>query len=147
MHSTAPFDIHRQFWLGFRLLVRLLIFIIAYLGVSDGRALALTVLLVLLTILQAYLKPFSSTSCNLVDLSVVLNLTLLSVVALYPPTQEFGTEYRSTLCNSRIHYRIWHWIFTLVNLLHPESVQNDSQILPEDKVEARGNAEYFNELR
>ena len=91
---TAPFDSHQRSWLGFRLLVRLLIFIIAYLGVSDGRALALTVLLVLLTILQAYLKPFSSTSCNLVDLSVVLNLTLLSVVALYlrPKSLELSIE-------------------------------------------------------
>ena len=91
---TAPFDSHRQSWLGFRLLVRIVIFVIAFLGVNDGRVLTLTILLVLLTILQAYLKPFSSTSCNLVDLSLGLNLTLLSVVALYlrPKNLELSQE-------------------------------------------------------
>jgi len=89
----APFALHRRSWLGFRLLVRLVIFIIAFLGI-EYKLISLTIILALLIVLQAYLKPFSTTIRNLVDLSVILNLTLLSIVALYlrPKNLQFHTE-------------------------------------------------------
>ena len=90
---VAPFDSHRRSWLGFRLLVRLVIFIIAFLGI-DYKLISVTILLALLVVLQAYLKPFSTTIRNLVDLSIVLNLTILSIVGLYlrPKNLQFDVE-------------------------------------------------------
>ena len=80
---VAPFESHRRYWLGFRLICRLILFCVAYLGSQDHQILTLTLILAVLIMLQAYLKPFSTTSRNLLDLSLLLNLTLLSIVALF----------------------------------------------------------------
>ena len=80
---VAPFGTNRRFWLGFRLLFRLALFCIAYLGTEKAQLVIITVLLAVLMVVQAYLKPFSTPGRNVLDLSFVLNLTLLSIVSLY----------------------------------------------------------------
>ena len=99
---VAPFGKHGRFWLGFRLLWRLILFCIAYLGTLDTQLVAITALLAILMVVQAYLKPYSTPGRNILDLSFVLNLTLLSIVSLYlrpktlKPDSEDNVQYAAT---------------------------------------------------
>ena len=79
----GPLSDHGHFWVGFRLLIRLLIFFIAYLGEGTFQLLLISVFLLLTVILQAFIKPFATLARNLVDLSLMVNLVILSVVAVY----------------------------------------------------------------
>ena len=79
----APFAIGRSFWVSFRLLFRLLIYVIAAAGVSTEQLVSMSVLIASLTILQAYLKPYNTTSRNIVDILLMFNLTLFSIVAVF----------------------------------------------------------------
>ena len=91
---VAPFGTNRRFWLGFRLLWRLVLFCVAYLGTQDAQLVAITALLAILMVVQAYLKPYSTPGRNILDLSFILNLNLLSIVSLYlrPKTLKPGSE-------------------------------------------------------
>ena len=79
----APFAAGKTFWISFRLIFRLVIFSIAAFGVSTAQLVAIACLITLLTILEAYIKPFRTASRNFVDMLIMVNLTLFSVVAIY----------------------------------------------------------------
>ena len=79
----APFAAGRSFWISFRLLFRLLIFVIAAVGVSTKQLVIMSILIASLTILQAYLKPYNTTSRNIVDILLMFNLTLFSIIAVF----------------------------------------------------------------
>ena len=79
----APFAAGKTFWISFRLLFRLVIFVIAAFGVSTAQLVAMACLIALLTILQAYIKPFRTASRNFVDMLVMVNLTVFSIVTIF----------------------------------------------------------------
>ena len=78
----APFDNNRAFWISFRLIFRVLIYVIAVFGVSTPQLVAMSFCITSMTLLQAYLKPFADTSRNIIDILLMLNLTLFSIVAI-----------------------------------------------------------------
>ena len=68
-------------WVGVRLLCRILLFMSILLG-ERRRSVALCAFMILLTVLQAYLRPFRTVGRNLLDLQVMLNLTVISFLAV-----------------------------------------------------------------
>lgn len=80
---TAPFRDKCRFWLGFQLNCRLVIyFCITNMG-GTGRYLVLAILLLLILVVQASIWPYKTTGRNLLDLSLMLNLTLVAVITLF----------------------------------------------------------------
>ena len=83
---TAPFGENRQFWLGFRLLCRLVIFFLVSFGTELYHQLMLAAILLFILTLQASIRPYKTTGRNLLDLSLTFNLTLISVITVYTQT-------------------------------------------------------------
>ena len=88
----APFAPQKSFWISFRLVFRVVIYIIAASGVSSEQLVSISVLITVMTLIQAYLKPFSLPSRNLIDTFLMMNLTVYSIIAIYasqvPPSKE-----------------------------------------------------------
>ena len=81
---TGPFGENRRFWLGFRLLCRLIIHFIASLGLqTSGADLILAIIIMLILVIQSSVWPYKTVARNLLDLSLMLNLTLIAVINLY----------------------------------------------------------------
>ena len=80
---TGPFGEKRQFWLGFRLLCRLVIHFIASLGLQSSGDLILAIIIILILVIQSSVWPYKTMARNLLDLSLMLNLTLIAVINLY----------------------------------------------------------------
>ena len=79
----APFEPNKTFWIGLRLVVRFGLNLVAILGYQGYRLITLAMILTILTFCQAFLKPFKSMSRNIVDLSLLVNLSLVSIFAIY----------------------------------------------------------------
>ena len=80
---TGPFGENRRFWLGFRLLCRLVIHFIASLGLQTVGDLILAIILILILVIQSSVWPYKTMAHNLLDLSLMMNLTLITVINLY----------------------------------------------------------------
>ncbi len=80
---TGPFGESRRFWLGFRLLCRLVIHFIAALGLQTSGDLILAIIIILLLVIQSSVWPYKSMARNLLDLSLMINLTMIAVINLY----------------------------------------------------------------
>ena len=79
----APFAPQKSFWISFRLVFRVVIYIIAASGVSSEQLVSISVLITVMTLIQAYLKPFNLPSRNLIDTFLMINLTVYSIIAIY----------------------------------------------------------------
>ena len=77
---TAPLAEKRQFWVGFRLLLRTLLFMLFFLDDSP-RNIVICIVIILTTIFQANLNPYKTIGRNLFDLHIMVNLTLVSFLA------------------------------------------------------------------
>ena len=80
---TGPFGEHRRFWLGFRLLCRLIIHFIASLGLQTSGDLILAIVIILIVVIQSAVWPYKTIARNLLDLSLMINLTLIAVINLH----------------------------------------------------------------
>lgn len=80
---TAPLAGGRQFWVGFRMLTRVLFYLLL-LAEEKSRNITISILIIMVTILQAYLKPFKTTAQNLFDLHIMVNLTMVFLQAVIP---------------------------------------------------------------
>ena len=80
---TGPFGQNRRFWLGFRLLCRLVIHFIASLGLQTADDLILAIIIVLILAIQASVWPYKTMARNLLDLSLMINLTLIAIINVY----------------------------------------------------------------
>ena len=78
---TAPFADKWQFWVGFRLLCRVFLFLLVLLE-ETPRSIALSTFIIFITIFQAYIMPYKTTVRNLFDLQVMVNLTLFSLLSV-----------------------------------------------------------------
>ncbi len=133
---VAPFAPRRRFWLGFRLVFRLALFFIVYLD-NKGNGVATTILLIILLMLQSYLQPFSKQSRNVLDLSLLLNLTILSVFALYYQPKELtrGTSLRyiifafSTVTSVKIVVLVFWYILKAIPSVHDRATQISTQVM------------------
>jgi len=77
----APLKQEYLFWVGVRLFCRIL-FLLLSLIEEQYRFPVLAVLIALLTIIEAYIKPFKESSQNILDLSIMFNLVLFSTLAI-----------------------------------------------------------------
>ena len=80
---TGPFGERRRFWLGFQLLCRLVIHFIAALGLQTSGDLVLAIIIILLLVIQSSVWPYKTMARNLLDLSLMINLTMIAVLNLY----------------------------------------------------------------
>jgi len=80
---VAPFELEKSFWVSLRLIFRVIIYIIAATGVDVPQLVAMSILIVSLTLVQAFIKPFNTLSRNLVDSFLMFSLSIFSVVAIY----------------------------------------------------------------
>ncbi len=78
----APFAKNRAFWVSFRLVFRVWIYVIAVFGVTTTQLVIMSFSITSMTLLQAYLKPFANRSRNIVDIVLMFNLTLFSIAAI-----------------------------------------------------------------
>ena len=79
----APFGDKRQFWIGLRLFCRLAIYFLVRLRSSTYNYLVLAIILLFILVLQSCLWPYRTTGRNLLDLSLMVNLTILAIVTIY----------------------------------------------------------------
>lgn len=77
----APLADGRAFWVGFRILCRNFFFLLVLLE-EEPRNVSLCVFIILITLLQAYIKPFKSTLRNLIDLLIMADLTIVSLLGV-----------------------------------------------------------------
>ena len=77
----APLAQGRLFWVGFRILARNFFF---YLTLLDDRPrnITLCVFIILITIFEACIKPFKTRTRNVIDILIMVNLTLLSLLVI-----------------------------------------------------------------
>ncbi|XP_064405664.1 uncharacterized protein LOC135350763 [Halichondria panicea] len=108
----APFTPNRTFWVSFRLLFRVLIYVISALGVSTIQLIIMSFCITSMTLLQAYLKPFANASRNVVDTFLMFNLTLFSIAAIVLFDKSLTQEYQVT-----IFMFIFMYIFSIMFLL------------------------------
>lgn len=79
---VAPLADGRSFWIGFRLLSRVFFFLLLVLLPEEPRNITICIFLILITVLDAYIKPFRTASRNLVDLFFMVNLTIFSFLVV-----------------------------------------------------------------
>ena len=79
----APFSPKKSFWVSFRLVFRVVIYLVAAFGVTSEQLVAISFFIASLSLLQAYLKPYSSSSRNIIDMLLMFTLTLFSIIAIY----------------------------------------------------------------
>ena len=84
----APLNQGSHSWVGFRILCRMVFLLLTLLDASF-RFPILCIFIASITVLEAYIKPFKNTFQNLLDLSIMLNLTLMSVLAI---SSNFSTD-------------------------------------------------------
>ena len=84
---TGPFGEKHQFWLGFRLLCRVVIHFIAALDLETSGDLVLAIIILLILVFQSSVWPYKTTGRNLLDLSLMINLTLIAVINLSDATK------------------------------------------------------------
>ncbi len=77
----APLRQESLFWVGLRIACRIFFLLLSLL---EDKYLfpILSLFIAFLAVLEAYIKPFKNTLQNLVDLSIMLNLTLMSILAI-----------------------------------------------------------------
>ena len=97
---TAPFGENRQFWLGFRLLCRSLIYLLVSFRITAYQHILLAVALLFILTLQASIRPYKTMGRNLLDLSLMFNLTLTAVILVFaePLEEEVRTYTLTAFC-------------------------------------------------
>ena len=108
----APFSPKKSFWVSFRLVFRVVIYLVAAFGVSSGQLVAISFFIATLSLLQAYLKPYSSSSRNIVDTLLMFMLTLFSIIAIYLFDLPSSMELKRTAL-----MLVFAYIFTIMILL------------------------------
>lgn len=92
---VAPLADGRRFWVGFRILSRNILFLLILLE-EEPRNVTICTFIILITVLEAYIKPFRTPCRNLVDLLVMVNLTIFSFLVV---VTQSGPPIASTAIN------------------------------------------------
>ena len=111
--NVAPFKDKYRFWFGMRLIITgLLIIESAFLSIYFPLLIFLvnTVVLSCLLVIQAYVQPYKSAALNKLDLSFLLNLTLLYVTRLY-------VQYGANNENKLVFYLVYERFSSVLALL------------------------------
>lgn len=77
----APLADGKLFWVGSRLVSRNFFFMLTLLD-DEPRVITLCIFIILMTVFEAYIKPFKTTLQNLIDLSIMVNLTVISFLVV-----------------------------------------------------------------
>lgn len=77
----APLEDKKIWWVGFRIICRNILFTLTLLDESP-RNIVLCILIVLLTIMGACVKPFKTALRNYIDIMVMVNLSLVSILVV-----------------------------------------------------------------
>ena len=78
----APLKPEHLHWVGVRLFCRILFLLLSLIEDEKYRFPILAILIALITIFEAYIEPFKNPFQNLLDLSIMFNLVLLSILAI-----------------------------------------------------------------
>jgi len=82
----APFAPGREFWVGFRMIFRLVFSAVAIISNDQGSVVYLTVLVAVLAITETVLRPFKSAVRNAISRSIMTNLTITSIFFVHVNT-------------------------------------------------------------
>ena len=78
----APFAPKREFWIGLRMIFRLVFFLLSLVLPSNNVLIVLSILLVIFTVIEGRFQPFNSRIKNLLSRVLLTNMTIFSVTAI-----------------------------------------------------------------
>ena len=78
----APFAPKREFWIGLRMIFRLVFYLLSILLTDASVLVVLSVCLAILTVVEVNLQPFNSRAKNFVSRALMMNMTIFSITAI-----------------------------------------------------------------
>ena len=109
----APLAPGREFWVGVRMIFRIVFFLIA-LSSDTAVVVALSVLIAILTVVETNLQPFNNGTRNFINRMLMMNLTIFSITAIHTYLESLVTPGKERSFNT-INLYVFLLMFAILN--------------------------------
>ncbi len=112
----APLAPGRAFWVGMRMIFRI-VFLLTSFFPDNSVVIALSILITILTVFETNLQPFNSFAKNIVNRTLMINLTIYSITAIYSNLQSLLTPGMERTFNT-VNLYLFLLLFIFLNLYY-----------------------------